>query len=358
MVVERADSLRFAVMPGDGVGPEVVAQAERVLDAASSIDDLTVELVHYPHRQGYLERDESQISDSSIRDITASAAILFGAQGGPMDGSDDIGQRPLVAISNALDLSVGVRSARLHSAHLSPLRNVRPDLDVLIVRDTSEDCFAMPGGTAHREHVHEVSVGLLLYTRHAVDRVVRHALEAANRRRGRLHLVTQVEGVPAHQIWHRRLDELAPRYPDVAVRRVLPDTAAALLVNDPESLDVVVTTYWLGGILSNLLGAVAGGVSAVASARMNPDLPFGLFEPAHGTAPSHTGKGTASPVASIRAMAMMLNFVGASETADRIERAVDKVFHDGWVHSLRANGVQSTSQVGDAVIRALEADSC
>jgi isocitrate/isopropylmalate dehydrogenase len=207
-----------------------------------------------------------------------------------------------------------------------------------------------PGGGAHIGTPQEVSVGLLLYTTAAVDRVLRHALAAASARRGRLDLVTQVEGVAAHRLWHTRLEALVPEYPGVDVRACLPDTAASRLVEEPASFDVIVTTYWLGGILSNLMASVAGGVGLLPSARINPDRPFGLFEPAHGTAPKHVGKGTVSPVAAIRAVAMLLDFVGLPAAAEDVEAAVARAITSGRVPDVSTRSGLRTEEVASVVL--------
>jgi 3-isopropylmalate dehydrogenase len=337
-------------MPGDGVGPEVVEGALAVLDAVAAIEGFAVATTIYPHSIGYREPDGSRISEATIDEIGCHEALLFGAQGGPSDGSDVLAERPLVAIGDRLDLSVGVRTARLYAPRLSPLRDPQGPVDLMLVRDVSEDCFVGPGGAAHVGSDHEVAAGLLLYTRAAVDRVLLYALEAAAGRRGHLDLVTQVEGVSAHRIWHRRLEALAPAFPDVEVRTVLPDTAASRLVEEPSSFDVIATTYWLGGILSNLMASVAGGVGLMPSARINADLPFGLFEPAHGTAPRHIGRRTVSPIAAIGSLGMLLEFIGEQSAADRVERAVASALGSGRVPDVTTRSGMSTTEVADVVI--------
>jgi 3-isopropylmalate dehydrogenase len=341
-------------MPGDGVGPEVTAEALRVLDAVAALDGLDVEVRHFPHRVGYVDATGEQISAETIDVIAGYDALLFGAQGGPTDGRVPVGGRPLMAITERLDLSVGIRNVRLYAERLSPLRVPGGCFDITLVRDTSEDAFAVPGGVAHSGEDHEVSLGTLVYTRTAVDRALTVALEQAATRRGRLHLVTQVQGIAAHSIWHRRLEVLAVDFPAVEVETMLPDTAASQLVEGPGEFDVIVTTYQLGGILSNLMATVAGGVGLLPSGRINPVRRFGLFEPAHGTAPRHVGKETVSPVGAFRALAMLLDFTGSASSAARIEHAVASVLGSGQLRDVTTRSGVSTSGVTDIILDALD----
>jgi 3-isopropylmalate dehydrogenase len=341
-------------MPGDGVGPEVVENAVRVLHAVAGLEAISVSLTEYPHSTRYREPDGSQISEATIDEIGGHDAMLFGAQGGSETGLDAVAERPLIAIGNRLHLTLGVRPVRLYAPGLTPLRAVVDPFDVLLVRDVSEDCYVGPGGVAHLGSEDEVSAGLMIYTRACVDGVLRYALAAAQRRRGIVDLVTQVEGVAAHRIWHRRLAVVAPEFPGVEVRTMLPDTAASRLVEDPAYFDVIATTYWLGGILSNLMATVAGGVGLMPSARINPDRRFALFEPAHGTAPKHVGRATVSPIATIRAVGMLLDFVGETTAATRLERAVAAAFAAGRIPSVTTRSGLSTGEVTDAVLAQLE----
>lgn len=345
---------RIGVMGGDGVGPELVREGLRVLERTAQLDGFDFELVHYPHSGAHYRSTGVLIEQDTVEQIGGLDALLFGAVGDPQLPEGTMERGLLHRIIDGLDLGIGVRPGTLYAEHLSPLKGVGPgDIDIVIVRDTSEDAFVAPGGILRPGTPHEVSLGLLVYTRLSVERVTRHAFELASRRRQHVTVVSQSNAVQSHQIWPRVTMEVAEEYPDVVVRQLYPDAAAMALVMEPPSIDVLLTTMWIGGILSDLLGAVIGGIGLVGSSRLNLERHFGLFEPAHGSAPRHAGADRVSPMATLRALSMLLDHVGETPSAERIERAISTVLSTGQVPGVSTRSGMGTIAATDAVIDAL-----
>jgi 3-isopropylmalate dehydrogenase len=237
-------SHRIGVMPGDGVGPETVEQALRVLAAVQELDGFSCEAVHYPHSGSHYRETGTFITPETLKEIRGLDALYFGAMGDPSLPEGVMERGLLFALFEGLDLSVGVRPARLYHESLTPLKGRGPgDLDIVIVRDVSEDAFVAPGGLVRPDTQQEVAIGLLVYTRPTVERVVRYAFELAQGRRRRLGLVTQANVVQSHSIWTRTALAVAEEFPAVELRQFYADAAAMALVTEPDELDVLVTTF-------------------------------------------------------------------------------------------------------------------
>ena len=348
---------RIAVMPGDGVGPEIVKHGLRVLRELADIDGIAYELTEYPHGADHYRATGELISDATIDEIGQHSALLFGAAGDPSLGEGVIELGLNVRLFKRLDLSLNVRPGRLYLDSLTPLKGFKAgDIDIVLVRESSEDCFVAPGGFVRPDTADEVSIGLLVYTRKSTERTVRYAFELAMRRSHRLALITQANAVPAHTIWTRVTDVVAKEYPEVAVRRFYPDSGAMALITEPQNLDVLLTTYWIGGTLTNVLGAIVGGMGLMPSARYSP-TGFAQFEPAHGSALADAGKNVVSPIATILAVAMMLDHLGEERAARRTEQAVAKVFRTGDVPGVSTRSQVGTKEATDAVIKAIRQDA-
>jgi 3-isopropylmalate dehydrogenase len=348
---------RIAVMAGDGVGPEIVAQGLRVLEAVAGMDGFEYELTDYPHGADHYRATGELITPETIDEIGSHDALFVGAFGDPTLPEGLIERQVSMTMNLRLDLSTNVRPGRLYHSSLTPLKDYEAgDIDIAIVRESAEDCFAAPGGIVRMGTPDEVAIGLLVYTRKAVERTARHAFEMAGRRTGRLLLVTQANAVPSHSVWTRTTDELSGQYPDVTVRRLYADSGSMALITEPENIDVVLTTAWIGGIMADLLGAVVGGIGMIGSARLNLERNFGLFESAHGSAPRHAGKNRVSPMATLSALAMMLAHLGETKAAGRIDRAIESSFRSGRVPSASTRSPVGTIEATDAVIEAIEHD--
>jgi 3-isopropylmalate dehydrogenase len=346
---------KIGVMAGDGIGPEIVEQGLRVLARVADIEGFTYELRYFPHSGSHYRNTGELLSEESIREIGALDALYQGALGDPAYPDGLMEREVSLRLQQRLDLSVGIRPGQLWASGLTPLKRYgRGDIDILLIRDTTEDCFVAPGGFVRRDSADEIAIGLLVYTRKTVERVLRFAFMKAQARRQHLALVTQANAVPAHTIWTRTMDEVMGDYPDVTVEMLYCDSGAMAFVSRPDTLDVVVSPYWIGGILADLLGGVIGGVGLVGGARINLETNFGLFESAHGSAPRYTGLDVVSPIAQIVALALMLEHLGEVRSSERIIRAIDDTFRTGAIKDVSTRGPQGTVAQADEILRALD----
>jgi 3-isopropylmalate dehydrogenase len=346
---------RIGVMPGDGVGPETTEQAMRVLAAVQEMEGFGVEAIHYPHSGAHYKETGEFISAATLDEIRGLDALYFGAMGDPTLPEGVMERGLLFALFEKLDVTVGVRPATLYHESLTPLKGYGAgDIDITLVRDVSEDAFVAPGGLVRPGTQQEVAIGLLVYTRPTVERVIRYSFELAQSRRKRLGLVTQANVVQAHSIWTRTAKEVGEEFPDVELREFYADAAAMALVTEPDELDVMVTTFWLGGILTDVLGAVVGGIGVLGDARLNLEQKLGMFQSAHGSAPKHTGRNVVSPIASISALVLMLRHLGEEGAAVRVEGAVARAFANGSIPHANTRGSIGTREATDLVIAQMQ----
>src|SRR5215207_2655048 len=317
---------RIAVIGGDGIGPEVTAEAIKVLRAAGvELDTVDYEL----GGQRYL-RDGEILSDSTLDELRAFDAILLGAVGTPDVPPGVIERGLLLKMRFSLDLYVNQRPF------------TAPGHDFVVIRENTEGPYVGEGGVLRRGTPHEVATQGSVNTRMGVERCVRYAFElAADRPRRTLALVHKTNVLTfAGDLWQRTFDAVAAEQPDVAIGYSHVDAACIHLVESPERYDVIVTDNLFGDILTDLAGAVAGGIGLAASANLNPHRTGpSLFEPVHGSAPDIVGTGRANPLAAIRSAAMMLEFLGEADAATRVTQACAAV-------SGRAG---TTVELGDAV---------
>jgi 3-isopropylmalate dehydrogenase len=321
---------RVAVIGGDGIGPEVVAEALKVVRASGvEIDEVAYDL----GGARYL-RDGEILPDAVLEELRGFDAILLGAVGTPAVPPGVIERGLLLRLRFELDLFVNLRpfSSDTH--------------DFVVVRENTEGAYAGEGGFLRRGTAHEVATQGSVNTRMGVERCVRFAFELAqSRTRRHLTLVHKTNVLTfAGDLWQRVTDEVAPEFPDVATGYSHVDAACIHLVEAAGRFDVIVTDNLFGDILTDLAGAVSGGIGAAASANLNPARTGpSLFEPVHGSAPDIVGTGRANPVAAIRSAAMMLEFLGEAEAAARIDKAVSEVSSQSG----------TTAQIGDAVAERL-----
>jgi len=305
---EEPVGYKVGVIGGDGIGPEVVAEALKVVRAAG-VDLDTVE--HDLGGARYLQTGEI-LPDAVLDDLRNMDAILLGAVGSPDVAPGIIERGLLLRLRFELDLYVNLR----------PFRSA--ERDFVVVRENTEGVYAGEGGSLRKGTVHEVATQGSVNTRMGVERCVRFAFDLARSRpRRHLTLVHKTNVLTfAGDLWQRTFDEVGAVYPDVARAYDHVDAACIHLVSSPDRYDTMVTDNLFGDILTDLGGAVTGGIGAAASANLNPDrIGPSMFEPVHGSAPDIAGTGTANPVAAIRSAAMMLEFLGEAAAAARIEDA-------------------------------------
>jgi len=345
--------VKLAVIPGDGIGPEVIAQAERVLEAVTAGSDVTFDKT--PFSLGatrYLETGDT-LTDEDLEAIRAHDAILLGAVGGvpgdPRLKDANIERGLLLKLRFELDHYVNLRPSKLFAGAPGPLSSPG-EIDFVVVREGTEGPYVGNGGSIRRGTPHEIANETSVNTAFGVERVVRYAFELAERRRHKLTLVHKTNVlVHAGAIWKRIVDQVASEHPDVAVDYLHVDAATIFLVTDPSRFDVIVTDNLFGDILTDLAGAVTGGIGLAASGNINPDgASPSMFEPVHGSAPDIAGQQKADPTAAILSVGLLLDHLGLHDEAARVQRAVEQDI-------AAREGSRSTSQTGDAVIALLQA---
>ena len=339
---------RVALLPGDGVGPEVVAEARKVLDA-TGVSFAWSELAW--GSAWWHERGEMMPADA-LETLRRHDAILMGAVGNPSVPDPVSLWGFILKIRQELDLWANVRPARLLEGIPCPLVGRGPaDVDMIFVRENTEGEYAGVGGRSHRGLPNEVALETSVFTRAGCERVVRYAFELAHRRRGALTSATKSNASRyGYVFWDEVVEEVAAETPGVRVERVLVDALCTRIVRDPGSLDVVVASNLFGDILTDLAAAIQGGMGMAASANVAPgtDGVPGVFEPVHGSAPDIAGRGIANPAGAIWSASLMLEHLGEADAAARVMGALEAVCRDG-PKTRDVGGSASTTEVGDAV---------
>jgi len=367
---------RIAAVPGDGVGPEVVAAARRVLDATGEAFGFSIEWSEHLAGGAAIDAYGVPIRDEDLAACAGADAILLGAVGGPKWGDPDARVRPeqaLFALRGGLELFANLRPVTVHPAIGASSAPVRRELldgvDMLIVRElTSGIYFGRP--SEERETAEgRVAVDTLWYTEAEIRRVVRLAFELARGRSKRLTSVDKANVLASSRLWRKVVEEVRSDYPDVEVTHQLVDSCAMLLIRQPARFDVLVTENLFGDILSDEASVLAGSLGLLPSAslgeRKTPHGTFGLYEPIHGSAPDIAGTGTANPIGTILSAAMLLRWsLGRADAAEAVEAAVNLALDDGWrTGDLAPDGVEGdvrvtgTTGFADAVIERLSVGS-
>ena len=340
--------IRIALLPGDGIGPEVVREARRVLEAAQTAGLIRVEFEEFPHgADHYLATGETLGEETFARLRDDFPAILLGAVGDARVPDGAHARDILLGLRFGLDLFVNLRPVKLRSVDLTPLRLAEGEtIDIAIVRENTEGFYTGSGGSLRAGTPQEVAISESLATRFGVERVVRAAFDLARRDgRRRVTLGDKANAVPhVYGLWRRTFLEVAEEYPEIEAETRYVDALAMELVRHPAHFDVIVTENLLGDILSDLGAGLVGGLGLAPSANLNLSG-RGLYEPVHGSAPDLVGTGTANPVAAVLSAAMLVRENGAPEAAERIESAVDRALLSG-VMTRELGGDRTTEEVG------------
>ncbi|MFV0406267.1 MAG: 3-isopropylmalate dehydrogenase [Propioniciclava sp.] len=340
----------IAIIGGDGIGPEVVAEGLKVLTAATGPDAFA--FVPYDLGAERWQRTGEVLTDSELAELAQVDAIVLGAVGAAPGSkaipSGLLERGLLLKLRFAFDHYVNLRPSTLYPGITTPLSDAvvaRGPIDFVVVREGTEGLYAGVGGSlatgTEREVANEVSVNTAL----GVERVIRDAFERAMRRRKKLTLVHKHNVlVNAGGLWNRIFTSVASEYPEVTTDYLHVDATMIMLVQDPQRFDVIVTDNLFGDIITDLAAAVTGGIGLAASANINPTGAFpSMFEPVHGSAPDIAGQGIADPTATISSMALLLDHLGRTEDAARIVAAVDADIAE------RGTTARSTAEVGDAI---------
>src|SRR5919199_818079 len=320
---------RVALIPGDGIGKDVIAEGIKVLKAAQEVaGDFRIEYEEFPWSCAYYLEHGQMMPDDGLKVLSEFDAIYLGAVGFPSLVPDHISLWGLLLpIRKTFDLYVNLRPCRLLPGTRGPLRDKGPgEIDFVCIRENTEGEYAGVGGRVHVGTEHEVAIQEIVFTRHAVERIIRYAFELARREgRKKVTSVTKSNAMQYNMVfWDDVFREVAAQYPDIRSDQVHVDAMAARFVRNPELLDVVVASNLFADILTDLAGALQGSLGVPPSANVNPDRKVpGFFEPVHGSAPDIAGQGIANPIATIWAGALMLDFLGETEGAPLLMQAIE-----------------------------------
>jgi tartrate dehydrogenase/decarboxylase/D-malate dehydrogenase len=340
----------IAVVPGDGIGHEVVPAAQRVLERAGERHGVRFRWHELDWGcERYLRTGAMMPADGLDR-LRGHDAVFLGAVGAPGVPDHVSLWGLLIPIRRAFEQYVNLRPIRLFERVHSPLAQP-PEIDLVVVRENVEGEYSEVGGRLYQGQQGELAAQLAVFTRRGTERVVRHAFGLAERRRGSLVSATKSNGIiHTMPFWDEVVDAVAAEHPGVEVERVLIDALCARVVSAPESLDVIVASNLFGDILSDLTAAVAGSIGIAPAANLNPEREHpSMFEPVHGSAPDIAGRGIANPVGQVWSGALMLEHLGHPEAAAAVHRAVEAVLDDPANHTPDLRGRATTEQVTAAL---------
>jgi len=340
---------KIALYPGDGIGPEVINEAEKVLGRLP----VKIDFTRIGWNAGLYKTTGRCAPEDYLDQLRPFDAVLLGALGDKTLAPDHVSIEPLLGMRKGFDQYVNVRPAVLYAGVDCPLKNVGPnDIDLVVIRENTEGEYTNLGGTHYAGGPHEAAIQVNYFTRMGTERVIRYAFETA-RRRERKHVtsVTKSNALKYSMVlWDNVLREVAADYPDVACSSMLVDAAAMNFVRSPQMFDVVVASNLFGDILTDLAAIVIGGMGFAGSANLNPPRKFpSMFEPVHGSAPDIAGQGIANPIAAVLSAAMLLEFLGEEESAHRVRQAVKEHLAEGAVRTPDRGGKNTTARVGDDI---------
>jgi 3-isopropylmalate dehydrogenase len=340
---------RIAVIPGDGIGKEVIAEAVKILEAIGGVD-----LHHLPWGADHYLATGETIPADGYDTLRSFDAILVGALGDPRVPDNRHARDILLGTRFELDLYVNFRPVRLLDERLCPLKNrVAADVNFVVFRENTEGIYAGVGGRFKAGTDDEIAIQEEINTYKGVHRIVRHAFEYA-RRHGlrRLCMADKSNAMPqGHALWQRVFAQARADYPDIEATHLYIDALAMFLVQDPGQFDVIVTNNLFGDIITDIGGALQGGLGMAASGNLHPGR-TSMFEPVHGSAPPLAGKHVANPIGAILSAALMLEYLGRADDAKRIERAVEAAVRAGEV-TRDIGGTLTTPEAGQAVVKRL-----
>ena len=347
---------KIAVIPGDGIGQEVVGEAKRVLEKAGDVYGFDFDWRSYDWSCEHYAKTGRMMPEDGLEQLKEHEAIFLGAVGYPGVPDHVSLWGLLIPIRRSFEQHVNLRPVRLLPGLESPLRDAGPnDIDFVVVRENNEGEYSEAGGRLYRGLDREVALQESVFTRYGVEKVMRYAFTLAGSRRGSLVSATKSNGIiHTMPFWDEIFHELSEEYPDVETSQYHVDALAAAFVLRPQSMDVVVASNLFGDILSDLGAAITGSIGMAPSANLNPGGEYpSMFEPVHGSAPDIAGKGIANPIGQIWSGAMMLEHLGEKEAAPAVVAAIETVLSETTVRTPDLGGGSSTTEVTDAILDAL-----
>ena len=341
---------KLAVIPGDGIGPEVVVEGLKVLDVVAAKHGLTFEKTEYELGAKYWHKTGETLPDAVMADLAKADVILLGAVGDPTVPSGVLERGLLLKLRFAFDHLINLRPTKLYPGVASPLRDPG-EVDFIVVREGTEGPYIGAGGVLALGTENEIATEESINTRRGAERTIRYAFERAMERpRKKVTLVHKNNVLTrAGSLWTRAFNDVAKEYPSITTDYIHVDAAAMFFVTQPHRFDVVVTDNLFGDIITDIAAAISGGIGLAASGNINPTRKFpSMFEPIHGSAPDIAGKQLADPTATISSVAMMLTHLGHHEAAAEIAAAVTRDLET------RGGAKRSTAEVGTAIAESLK----
>ena len=350
---------KIGVIAGDGIGPEVMREGVKVLQAVAAQDGFAAELVEYPYSGEYYLKTKELVSERVIDEWRTLDAVLLGAIGHPDVEPGLVERSVILGLRFGLDLYINLRPIKLYAERLCPLKNKGPaDIDFEVVRENTEGLYSQIGGHLKKGTPDEVAMVTGVYTWKGCTRAIRYAFEVAVRRaqargpegrRPRVTLVDKANAIRPQDIWTRAFTAVAADFPQVETDHAYVDAACMWMIKNPEWFDVVVTPNLFGDIITDLGAMLQGGMGIAASGNLHPGR-TSMFEPIHGSAPKHAGKGVACPLGAVLAVSMMLDYLGEAPAARRIESAAAELLTTGDIPSVDTRSGLATSLVGDMLV--------
>ena len=346
-----ARDIKLAVIPGDGIGTEVVAEGLKVLEAVAPMAGLSIGTTEYDLGARRYNATGETLPDSVVAELKTHDAILLGAIGDPSVPPGVLERGVLLPLRFLLDHHVNLRPVKLFAGVESPLAGKGPqDIDFVVCREGTEGPYVGAGGSLRKNTAHEVATEVSINTRFGAERIIRDAFARAGKRRGKVTLVHKTNVlVYGGDLWQRTFNDVAKEFPNIETDYCHVDAASMFFLTQPERFDVVVTDNLFGDIITDIGAAIAGGIGLAASGNIDPSRANpSMFEPVHGSAPDIAGQGKADPTATVLSVAMLLDHIGETEAAQKVEAAVA-------ADLATRSGVRSTSQIGDALATAVTA---
>lgn len=344
---------KIAVIPGDGIGPEVTDESLKVLKAVAEKANFNYEIVSYDFGGDRYLKTGEVLPDSALSEFRQMDAIFLGAIGHPEVPPGVLEKGILLKIRFELDMYINLRPIKLYPGVWTPLKDKGPeDIDFVVVRENTESLYVGIGGFFKKGTADEVAIQEMIATRKGVERCVRYAFDLARKKskQKKLTLVDKANVLTyAHDLWRRVFAEVGAEYPDIQKDYAFVDATTMWMVKNPEWFDVIVTDNMFGDIITDLGAMIQGGMGIAASGNLNPGQ-VSMFEPIHGSAPKYKGKNQINPLAAICAIGMMLDYLGEKRAAELIDKAVSDALASGKIKDLSAGRMgHTTTEVGDMI---------
>ena len=355
------NTYKIAVIAGDGIGPEVIAEGVRVLNKAAQLDgSFRFEFTHFPWGCDYYKQTGRMMPEDGIETLSKFDAIFLGAVGAPGVPDHISLWDLLLIIRKKFDQYINLRPVKLLKGAPCPLKDAKPeDIDMIFVRENTEGEYAGSGSWLFKGKPNEVVIQDGVFSRVGCERVIRYAYELARQEGKSLTSISKGNALNYSMVfWDQIFKEVGQEYPDVKTHSYLVDAASMFMVKDPKRFEVVVTSNLFGDILTDLGAAIAGGMGLAAGANLNPERKFpSMFEPIHGSAPDIAGKQISNPLATVWSASQMLDFFGHADWGKRLIDCIEEVLVEGKVLTPDMGGTAKTKEVADEIIRKMQQQS-